>query len=298
MENTKFGETLETAVSDRIQDAINRVGQRKRVLGELTQPSDSISVAGRVEQLASRPDSTEMPGKNNEKGKTGTMADVAKAINRNSQRMKDEGVVTPTSAQRDNDGKSKDQEKQKEHKKEEIRSQQDEKMKKYANISLPGGLTIKEEAGQWKLYNKDGKSVDITDTMETIRQQNGKINEANDRIDQQNELAGTPRIPTDDRAISDEAKVNIVSTVLSNEDVKRDVFGDLAPDITPEAIKDISRVGIDYAEDKRLLDMLKDPNQADRALQELEDKEKRNSNRTKKEMSRPTPTRTMDRGGR
>ncbi len=294
--NTAFDKALENEADNRINEARRRIAERKEVLAELapTQAANS-SVLGRLKAIENRPAEQEEPSKKTEKRKPGNMAGLAKDFDNLEEKKKAAGLTAPTPAQRDNDKKSKEQEKTKEHKREEAQKQQEEKMKKYDNILLPGGLIIKEVAGKWMLYNKDGKSVDITSTMETIRQQNGRINEANEQIDKQNELAGTPRVPTADKAISNNDKVDMVSTVLSNDDVKKEVFGDLAPEMSPEAIRDMAQAGIELAEDTRLLDMLKDPNQADKALKEIEDKDKQNKNRNQKGMS--IPINTHSRGG-
>lgn len=299
MENTEFGKTLETTVNDRIQEARNRTAQRKKVLAGLTFPSDSMhahdSVQRRLDVIKNKPVEQEGSSKKKDKTKPGNAADLVKGANQLSKKMEKAGLAAPTPAQKENDRKSKEQEKAREQKREEAKKQQEEKMKKYDNISLPGGLTIKEEAGQWRLYNKDGKSVDVTSTMETIRQQNGRINEANKQIDKQNKLVENPKVPTVDKAISDDGKVDVVSTVLSNDNIKKEVFGDLAKEVSPEAIQEISKISIDHAEDTRLLDMLKDPSQAEEALKELEDKDKRNKNRAPKEM--PTPVQSNNKRG-
>lgn len=90
--------------------------------------------------------------------------------------------------EKDDKDKKKEKEQTKDKDSKEVTKKKEEMQKKYANIKLPGGLTIKQQGPAWVLVDaKSGKTKDVTTEMEGLIKANKDIDKANKQIDKNNQ---------------------------------------------------------------------------------------------------------------
>lgn len=89
--------------------------------------------------------------------------------------------------EKDDKSNEKDKEKTNDKDSKEVAKKKEAMQKKYANIKLPGGLTIKQQGPAWVLVDaKSGRTKDVTPEMESLIKTNRDIDNANKQIDKNN----------------------------------------------------------------------------------------------------------------
>ncbi len=172
----------------------------------------------------------------------------------------------------------KDKDKDKEKEKEMTPEKQEQKMKEmFSKVTLPSGLEIHQEGPSWVLVSKDGKErTDVTDVMNTIDKYNKSVDVANEENRMQNDAQSGV-----DRAVGEHDKnmenkgidaihEDKVSSVEQALPLVKDVDGNDV--FKPEDIKAVAEAAVSFAEEKAMLEKLKDP----KALEQMRKREKDN----------------------
>lgn len=267
----------------------------KRLRPKIVENNSKGAVLGRLNNLANRPDEAKSVEKKKDKVKPLGLKDLAKKGNTLDKKAKDSGIEISRPAQ-EKDDKNKEQDKKKEKEKENTPAKQEAKMKEmFSKVKLPSGMEIHQEGPQWVLVSKDGKQrTDVTDVMNTIDKFNRNVDAANE----QNRMQNAAQSGVDKAADINKKDqgLNISETsgrVQMVEEVLPKVKGvDGQPVFKPEDVKAVAETGINFSNEKALLEKLKDP----KALEEMRKREKDNE-RTAADMARQRKM-EQTRGGR
>ena len=278
MENNELHNKTPEERRAALEEALKRV--RPVVLGH------NEPVSKRLEQFANRPtneDSLAHDALKKEK-KPLSLEELAKKGAELEKKAEKAGIdlKSPVSSKDIEDkNKEKEKEKDKDKEKEMTPEKQEQKMKEmFSKVTLPSGLEIHQEGPSWVLVSKDGKErTDVTDVMNTIDKYNKSVDVANEENRMQNaaqsgvdKAAGEHNKNMENKGVDaiHEDKVSSVEQALpSVKDVDgNDVF-------KPEDIRAVAETAVSFAEEKAMLEKLKDP----KALEQMRKREKDNEDK-------------------
>lgn len=282
-----------------LEEALKRV--RPVVLGH------NEPVSKRLEQFANRPtneDSLSNDALKKEK-KPLSLEELARKGAELEKKAEKAGIdlKSPVSSKDiEEKNKEKEKEKDKDKEKEMTPEKQEQKMKEmFSKVTLPSGLEIHQEGPSWVLVSKDGKErTDVTDVMNTIDKYNKSVDVANEENRMQNaaqsgvdKAAGEHNKNMEAKGVDaiHEDKVSSVEQALpSVKDVNgNDVF-------KPEDIRAVAETAVSFAEEKSMLEKLKDP----KALEQMRKREKDNEEKAEARLKamQMYNARQQSRGGR
>ena len=277
MENNELHNKTPEERRAALEEALKRV--RPVVLGH------NEPVSKRLEQFANRPtneDSLSNDALKKEK-KPLSLDELARKGAELEKKAEKAGIdlkspVSSKDIEEKNKEKEKEKEKEKDKDKELSPERQEQKMKEmFSKVTLPSGLEIHQEGPSWVLVSKDGKErTDVTDVMNTIDKYNKSVDVANEENRMQNaaqsgvdKAAGEHNKNMEAKGVDaiHEDKVSSVEQALpSVKDVNgNDVF-------KPEDIRAVAETAVSFAEEKSMLEKLKDP----KALEQMRKREKDN----------------------
>ncbi len=299
MENNELHNKTPEERRAALEEALKRV--RPVVLGH------NEPVSKRLEQFANRPtneDSLSNDALKKEK-KPLSLDELARKGAELEKKAEKAGIdlKSPVSS-KDIEEKNKEKEKEKEKDKDKELSpeRQEQKMKEmFSKVTLPSGLEIHQEGPSWVLVSKDGKErTDVTDVMNTIDKYNKSVDVANEENRMQNaaqsgvdKAAGEHNKNMEAKGVDaiHEDKVSSVEQALpSVKDVNgNDVF-------KPEDIRAVAETAVSFAEEKSMLEKLKDP----KALEQMRKREKDNEEKAEARLKamQMYNARQQSRGGR
>ena len=299
MENNELHNKTPEERRAALEEALKRV--RPVVLGH------NEPVSKRLEQFANRPtneDSLSNDALKKEK-KPLSLDELARKGAELEKKAEKAGIdlKSPVSS-KDIEEKNKEIEKEKEKDKDKELSpeRQEQKMKEmFSKVTLPSGLEIHQEGPSWVLVSKDGKErTDVTDVMNTIDKYNKSVDVANEENRMQNaaqsgvdKAAGEHNKNMEAKGVDaiHEDKVSSVEQALpSVKDVNgNDVF-------KPEDIRAVAETAVSFAEEKSMLEKLKDP----KALEQMRKREKDNEEKAEARLKamQMYNARQQSRGGR
>lgn len=297
MENYELHNKTEADRRAALEEALKRV--RPVVLGH------NEPVGKRLEHFANRPvneDSLSHDALKKEK-KPLSLEELAKKGAELEKKAEKAGIdlKSPVSS-KEIEEKGKEKEKEKDKDKEMTPEKQEQKMKEmFSKVNLPSGLEIHQEGPSWVLVSKDGKErTDVTDVMNTIDKYNKSVDVANEENRMQNaaqsgvdkaagehdknmEAKGGDAIH-DDKVTSVEQALPLVKDVDGNSVFK------------PEDVKAVAETAVSFAEEKAMLEKLKDP----KALEQMRKREKDNEDKAEARLKamQMYNSRQQARGGR
>lgn len=297
MENYELHNKTEADRKAALEEALKRV--RPVVLGH------NEPVGKRLEHFANRPvneDSLSHDALKKEK-KPLSLEELAKKGAELEKKAEKAGIdlKSPVSS-KEIEEKGKEKEKEKDKDKEMTPEKQEQKMKEmFSKVNLPSGLEIHQEGPSWVLVSKDGKErTDVTDVMNTIDKYNKSVDVANEENRMQNaaqsgvdkaagehdknmEAKGVDAIH-DDKVTSVEQALPLVKDVDGNSVFK------------PEDVKAVAETAVSFAEEKAMLEKLKDP----KALEQMRKREKDNEDKAEARLKamQMYNSRQQARGGR
>lgn len=295
MENYELHNKTEADRRAALEEALKRV--RPVVLGH------NEPVGKRLEHFANRPvneDSLSHDALKKEK-KPLSLEELAKKGAELEKKAEKAGIdlKSPVSSK---EIEEKGKEKEKDKDKEMTPEKQEQKMKEmFSKVNLPSGLEIHQEGPSWVLVSKDGKErTDVTDVMNTIDKYNKSVDVANEENRMQNaaqsgvdkaagehdknmEAKGVDAIH-DDKVTSVEQALPLVKDVDGNSVFK------------PEDVKAVAETAVSFAEEKAMLEKLKDP----KALEQMRKREKDNEDKAEARLKamQMYNSRQQARGGR
>lgn len=243
----------------------------KRLHPQIAEKQSHEPLLGKYEKLAARLEEAKAVENKKDKSRPLGLDGLAKKGNALEKKAKEAGIDF-TRPSKEKDDKAKEDEKKKEKEKENTPEKQEAKMKEmFSKVKLPSGMEIHQEGPQWVLVSKDGKQrTDVTDVMNTI----DKFNQNVDAANEQNRMENAAQSSVDKAAdvnkgkeITTEGKVTAVEQALPNI---KGADGEAV--FKPEDMRAVAETAIEYANEKALLEKLKDP----KALEEMRKREKNN----------------------
>ena len=286
MENNELHNKTPEERKAALEKALKRV--RPVVLGH------NEPVGKRLEHFANRPinDETLTHEARKKEKKPLSLDDLAKKGAELEKKAEKAGIdlKSPVSS-RDIEEKNKEKEKEKEQKMKEM----------FSKVTLPSGLEIHQEGPIWVLVSKDGKErTDVTDVMNTIDKYNKSVDVANEENRMQNEAQSSVDKAADKHGQNmenqgvdgiHESKVSSVEQALP---LVKDVDDNEV--FKPEDIRAVAETAVSFAEEKAMLEKLKDP----KALEQMRKREKENEEKAEARLKamQMYNARQQSRGGR
>ncbi len=299
MENYELHNKTEADRRAALEEALKRV--RPVVLGH------NEPVGKRLEHFANRPvneDSLAHDAHKKEK-KPLSLEELAKKGAELEKKAEKAGIdlKSPVSSKEIGEkGKEKEKEKEKDKDKEMTPEKQEQKMKEmFSKVTLPSGLEIHQEGPSWVLVSKDGKErTDVTDVMNTIDKYNKSVDVANEENRMQNAAQSSVDKAAGEHDKNMEAKGvdaihdDKVASVEQALPLVKDVDGNSV--FQPEDVKAVAEAAVSYAEEKAMLEKLKDP----KALEQMRKREKDNEEKAEARLKamQMYNMRQQSRGGR
>ncbi len=301
MENNELHNKTEAERKVALEEALKRV--RPVVLGH------NEPVNKRLEQFANRPINDDAFTHDAQKkvDKPLSLAELAKKGAELEKKAEKAGIdlkspISSRDIEEKNKEKEKEKEKDKDKEKEMTPEKQEQKMKEmFSKVTLPSGLEIHQEGPSWVLVSKDGKErTDVTDVMNTIDKYNKSVDVANEENRMQNEAQSSVDKAADkhgkdmeDKGVDGihESKVSSVEQALP---LVKDVDGNEV--FKPEDIRAVAETAVSFAEEKAMLEKLKDP----KALEQMRKREKENEEKAEARLKamQMYNARQQSRGGR
>ena len=297
MENYELHNKTEADRRAALEEALKRV--RPVVLGH------NEPVGKRLEHFANRPvneDSLSHDALKKEK-KPLSLEELAKKGAELEKKAEKAGIdlKSPVSS-KEIEEKGKEKEKEKDKDKEMTPEKQEQKMKEmFSKVNLPSGLEIHQEGPSWVLVSKDGKErTDVTDVMNTIDKYNKSVDVANEENRMQNAAQSSVDKAAGEHDKNMEAKGvdaihdDKVTSVEQALPLVKDVDGNSV--FKPEDVKAVAETAVSYAEEKAMLEKLKDP----KALEQMRKREKDNEDKAEARLKamQMYNSRQQARGGR
>ncbi len=297
MENYELHNKTEADRKAALEEALKRV--RPVVLGH------NEPVGKRLEHFANRPvneDSLSHDALKKEK-KPLSLEELAKKGAELEKKAEKAGIdlKSPVSS-KEIEEKGKEKEKEKDKDKEMTPEKQEQKMKEmFSKVNLPSGLEIHQEGPSWVLVSKDGKErTDVTDVMNTIDKYNKSVDVANEENRMQNAAQSSVDKAAGEHDKNMEAKGvdaihdDKVTSVEQALPLVKDVDGNSV--FKPEDVKAVAEAAVSYAEEKAMLEKLKDP----KALEQMRKREKDNEDKAEARLKamQMYNSRQQARGGR
>ena len=301
MENNELHNKTPEERKAALEKALKRV--RPVVLGH------NEPVGKRLEHFANRPinDETLTHEARKKEKKPLSLDDLAKKGAELEKKAEKAGIdlkspVSSRDIEEKNKEKEKENEKEKEKNKEMTPEKQEQKMKEmFSKVTLPSGLEIHQEGPIWVLVSKDGKErTDVTDVMNTIDKYNKSVDVANEENRMQNEAQSSVDKAADKHGQNmenqgvdgiHESKVSSVEQALP---LVKDVDDNEV--FKPEDIRAVAETAVSFAEEKAMLEKLKDP----KALEQMRKREKENEEKAEARLKamQMYNARQQSRGGR
>ena len=188
-----------------------------------------------------------------------------------------------------------------EEKGKEKEKEKDKEKEMFSKVNLPSGLEIHQEGPSWVLVSKDGKErTDVTDVMNTIDKYNKSVDVANEENRMQNAAQSSVDKAAGEHDKNMEAKGvdaihdDKVTSVEQALPLVKDVDGNSV--FKPEDVKAVAETAVSFAEEKAMLEKLKDP----KALEQMRKREKDNEDKAEARLKamQMYNSRQQARGGR